>query len=51
MIAKKTDPAHRLRMPQSLMTKVSRAAGKNGRSVNSELVVRVADSFKPKPKT
>lgn len=45
MIAKKTDPAVTIRLPRELLDKATRAANRNGRSRNTEIVLRLAHSL------
>lgn len=40
-----TDPQYKLRMPPELHAKIKRAAEKNHRSMNAEMVARLDESF------
>lgn len=45
MMAKANDPRTPVRLPQQLKKKIERHARLNGRSVNSEIIQRLHDSF------
>ena len=45
MIAKRKDPAVTVRFPREVLDRATRAARANGRSRNSEIVMRLAQSF------
>lgn len=47
MIATAKDPAKTVRLPAPLLKRVERAAAKEGRSLNSEILIRLTNSFKP----
>lgn len=48
MIASKQDPAVTVRFPKPVLDAATRAAKRNGRSRNSEIVARLAESLKVK---
>lgn len=50
MIATATDPAKKLRIPPPLLKRVEASAARQGRSLNSEILIRLSDSFKSKKK-
>lgn len=45
MIAKKNDPAITIRFPREVLDQATKAAQSSGRSRNTEIVVRVAQSL------
>lgn len=45
VIATRDDPAFRLRLPKPILKQLDAAAAKNGRSRNSEVLVRLAESL------
>lgn len=45
--AKANDPSVRIRFPKAVLKKVDGAARESGRSRNSEIVWRLAESFRP----
>lgn len=51
MIARKQDPAVTVRFPRDVLERATRAAKASGRSRNSEIVIRLAQSLGLKEKT
>ena len=51
MIARKQDPAVTVRFPRNILDKVTQAAKASGRSRNSEVLVRLAQSLGVKLKS
>lgn len=49
MIAKRTDPAVTIRFPQRVLDEVTKAAKKNKRSRNTEVIDRLAESLRSPP--
>jgi len=49
MLATRKDPAVKVRFPNPVLKKLDAAASKAGRSRNSEILVRLNDSFKARP--
>ncbi len=47
LIATKDDPAVLLRVPKPVLKKVNEAAAKSGRSRNTEILIRLEESFRP----
>jgi len=45
MIAKRSDTALTVRLPEGLLQRVREEAAKNGRSGNSEIVIRLKESL------
>lgn len=46
-IAKRSDPKFMTRLPEALHERLKEAASNSGRSMNSELIVRLEASFTP----
>ena len=47
LIASRDDPPILLRLPKEVLNKVNRAAAQAGRSRNTEIIYRLAESFRP----
>lgn len=47
LVAKTNDPSVRVRFPSKVLRELDRAAARNGRSRNSEIVHRLAKSLQP----
>ena len=50
MIASNADPSLRLRIPEPLKKKVEKSAKREGRSLNSEILIVLSDRYKLKLK-
>ncbi len=50
-IARRKDPKRLVRFPGDLLQQIDKVAAKNGRSGNSEIVVRLQGSFDKQMKT
>lgn len=49
IIAKRTDPRFHLRLPKKVLKAIDQAAGKNGRSRNTEILFRLSESLRFSP--
>lgn len=49
IIATANDPSVRIRFPRKILRELDQAAAQAGRSRNSEVIHRLAESLKPQP--